>query len=126
MHEVVVEHRGWSNVLFPSEPELWGLRCDTKLCEELCEAVGSNERPIGSREFNALILSTMHSLHGCPMVRGLHLYADRFTDVGMFSGYVSGHLWIEKAIPELLRRFDAISNGVDRRLPASITFTAFP
>ena len=98
----------WVDAVFSERPEQWGLRGDPYLWSELRESLRAYERPVGSRELNAILQSEFQRLIGVSVTHPEDVYIERFACGGMSSGYISMTFWRDRAIPELCKRFEML------------------
>ncbi len=96
------------SVIFTPEPSQWGLRGDPFLWHLLKERYQAAELPYPPEALRKEILRVFADLTGELPTPGKQYYVEQFakTHVGMSTGWVSGDLWLDTAIPLLMERLE--------------------
>lgn len=91
--------------LFSPRPDIWELRGDSHLWDELAVHLAEVAVPNSANAVRQIIASAVEALTGATLDGSGVVVIDRYPDDGMSSRHVSLRFWNEKALPLLISRF---------------------
>lgn len=98
------------SLLFEKQCSHWGLRGDPFLWKEMEITLANTPLPRTTQALKNLIELEFKQSTGYDVTAGESIYLEKFAHGGMSSGEIAPSFWEKKAIPLLLRRFNALQN----------------
>jgi hypothetical protein len=113
--------RKYVGCLFQAWGDLWGLRGDPYLWEELAKLLSKEPLPATVSQLMALIERAFYQLVGSQLTDGsTSFFVDRYNHGGLSGGHVCGEFWRDKVLPELHRRYLTVKYADSTKSPRMI------